>query len=92
MGLRVDILLIALGLVILIAGADVLIRGASVIALRLGLSEMAVGLTIVAFGTSMPELVVSASASLDGHPDLAISNVLGSNIVKIGRASCRERV
>jgi len=79
----VDILLIMVGLVILIGGADILVLGASIIAMRLGVSEMAVGLTIVAFGTSMPELVVSMSASLDGHPDLAISNVLGSNIVNV---------
>lgn len=78
-----DTLLIALGLVMLIGGANLLVRGSSAIALRFGISEMAVGLTIVAFGTSMPELVVSASASLGGHPDLAISNVLGSNIVNV---------
>ncbi len=78
-----DFLVIALGLVVLIGSAILLIRGASAIALRLGVSEMVVGLTIVAFGTSMPELVVSTSASLDGHPDLAISNVLGSNIVNV---------
>lgn len=78
-----DYLLIALGLAILVGGGELLIRGSSAIAFRFGISEMAVGLTIVAFGTSMPEFVVSASASLGGHPDLAISNVLGSNIVNV---------
>ncbi|MGE0623691.1 MAG: calcium/sodium antiporter [Pseudomonadales bacterium] len=78
-----DFLLIAVGLVVLIGGAELLIRGASAFALRYGISELVVGLTIVAFGTSMPEFVVSASASLSDHPDLAISNVLGSNIVNV---------
>ena len=78
-----DYFLITIGFCALIGGADLLIRGSAAIAFRLGISEMAVGLTIVAFGTSMPELVVSASASLQNHPDLAITNVLGSNIVNV---------
>ncbi len=75
--------LFALGFIVLIKGADLLVSGASSIALRYKISEMVVGLTIVSFGTSMPELVVSVGANLDGHADLAIANVLGSNIANV---------
>ncbi len=76
-------LLLPAGFVILIVGADLLVKGASSIAHKFNVSEMAVGLTIVSFGTSMPELVVSLSANLDGQSDLAIANVLGSNIANV---------
>ncbi len=75
--------LFALGFIILIKSADLLVSGASSIALRYKIPEMVVGLTIVSFGTSMPELVVSVAANLDGHADLAIANVLGSNIANV---------
>ncbi len=68
------------GFVLLIKGADVLVEGASALAARYGVSELVIGLTIVSFGTSMPEVAVSVLAALDGHTDLAIGNVLGSNI------------
>lgn len=71
------------GFVLLIKGADLLVDGASVVAKRLGVSALVIGLTIVAFGTSVPELVVNLFASLEGNTDLAIGNVLGSNIVNI---------
>ena len=58
-------------------------RGASALALRLGLSPLAVGLTVVAFGTSTPELVVSIDAALGGTPDIAVGNVVGSNIANV---------
>lgn len=71
------------GFILLIKGADLLVDGASVVAKRLGVSALVIGLTIVAFGTSVPELVVNLFASLEGNTDLAIGNVLGSNIVNI---------
>jgi len=71
------------GLVLLILGADLLIRGAVWIALVLGISRMAVGLTLVAFGTSAPELLVSLNAAFKGSPTLAMSNVLGSNLMNV---------
>lgn len=71
------------GLVILTAGADVLVRGASGLALRFGISALVVGLTVVAFGTSAPEMAVSVAGALNGETDLAIGNVVGSNIFNI---------
>lgn len=64
-------------------GGDFLVRGASSIALRLHMTPLVVGLTIVAFGTSAPELLISLSAALDGSPDLAMGNVVGSNICNL---------
>lgn len=71
------------GLVILTAGAEFLIRGASRLAAALGVSPLVIGLTIVAYGTSMPELVVSIAAGLDGHDTVAVANVVGSNICNV---------
>jgi cation:H+ antiporter len=71
------------GLLALIAGAELLVRGASRLALSFGISPLVVGLTIVAFGTSAPEIAVSVGAALDGRTDIAIGNVVGSNIVNI---------
>lgn len=68
------------GLVLLVLGAEWLVRGASRIAVGLGLSPLVVGLTIVALGTSSPEIAVSVSAAVAGQGDLAVGNVLGSNI------------
>lgn len=78
-----SILFLAAGVVVLVFGADLMVRGASALALRLGLSPLFVGLTVVAFATSAPELVVSIRSSLAGYPDLAIGNVVGSNICNI---------
>ncbi len=72
-----------LGLTLLIVGADVLVRGAAKLALSFGVSPLVIGLTVVAFGTSAPELAVSVGATLNGNPDLAIGNVVGSNIANI---------
>lgn len=77
------LLLFMAGLLALIAGAELLVRGASKLALSFGLSPLVVGLTIVAFGTSAPEMAVSAGAVLDGKTDLAIGNVVGSNIFNV---------
>jgi cation:H+ antiporter len=68
------------GLVLLVLGAEWLVRGASRIAVSLGLSPLVVGLTIVALGTSAPEMAVSVAAAAGGQGDLAVGNVLGSNI------------
>jgi cation:H+ antiporter len=71
------------GLVSLVVGAELLVRGASRLALSLGISPLVVGLTIVAFGTSAPEVAVSVSAALEGRADIAIGNVVGSNIFNV---------
>jgi cation:H+ antiporter len=71
------------GLVGLVAGAELLVRGASKLALSFGISPLVVGLTIVAFGTSAPEMAVSVGAVLGGQNDIAIGNVVGSNIFNV---------
>lgn len=71
------------GLLLLFIGGEALVRGASSLALRLGLSPLAVGLTVVAFGTSTPELVVSLDAAMAAVPDIAVGNVVGSNIANV---------
>lgn len=79
-----DWLLTLAGLASLVAGAEALVRGASGIALVARLTPAVVGLTIVAAGTSMPELIVSTQAALEGSPGLSLGNVVGSNIFNIG--------
>ena len=68
---------------LLIKGADYLVTGASSLAFKLGIAPLVIGLTIVAFGTSAPELIVNLLASFSGNTDIAIGNILGSNIVNI---------
>jgi cation:H+ antiporter len=75
--------LFILGFVLLIKGADFLVEGASSVAKKFNISNIVIGLTIVAFGTSMPEFIVSFIASLNGNTDIAIGNILGSNIANI---------
>ena len=70
-----------IGLVLLVKGADWLVDGASGLAKRFGISDLVIGLTVVAFGTSMPEFVVNMVSVADGATDLAITNILGSNII-----------
>jgi cation:H+ antiporter len=77
------IALFVLGLVLLVAGAEFLVRGAARLASRLGISPLVIGLTVVAFGTSAPELAVSVQAGLAGQADIAVGNVVGSNIVNV---------
>lgn len=79
----VSSLLILLACLILFAGAELLVRGGASLALKLGLTPLVVGLTVVAFGTSMPELIVSLKAAWSGNSDIAIGNVVGSNIFNI---------
>ena len=71
------------GFVFLIKGADLLVEGASSVAKKFGVSALVIGLTIVAFGTSAPELIVNIFASIQGNTDIAIGNILGSNIANI---------
>ncbi|MBX3422342.1 MAG: calcium/sodium antiporter [Pirellulaceae bacterium] len=77
------LLMLVAGLVILTAGAELLIRGATKLAVVCGISPLVVGLTVVAFGTSAPELVVSVQSAYLGKPDVALGNVVGSNIFNI---------
>lgn len=79
----VDILFVLAGLGLLVFGGDLLIKGAVNLSLRLGLSPLVVGLTVVAFGTSAPELIVSLSAAWRGVTDIALGNVVGSNIANV---------
>ena len=73
-------ILFVTGFILLILGANWLITGASSVGLRFGLSQLIIGLTIVALGTSLPELVINVFASINGNTDLAMGNVIGSNI------------
>lgn len=84
MNLWLAILLLVVGFVLLIWGADFFVDGAGRVAARLKIPQIVIGLTIVAFGTSAPEAAVSISAGLKGSADLAVSNVVGSNILNIG--------
>jgi cation:H+ antiporter len=72
-----------LGLIVLIASANILVRGAEAIALHWGVSPLVVGLTVVAVGTSLPELAASVASALKGHHDIALGNVVGSNIFNL---------
>jgi|TARA_B100001996_G_scaffold66403_1_gene48153 cation:H+ antiporter len=65
-------------------GADFIVKGGSLLARRFGLSPIVIGLTVVAFGTSLPELVVSIAAAIEGSSSIAIGNVVGSNIANVG--------
>ena len=73
-------ILIVIGFVLLIVGADLLVDGASGIAKNFHIPEIIIGLTIVSIGTSMPELFVSITSALDGYSDMAIGNIVGSNL------------
>ena len=75
--------LVLVGLVLLFGGGELLVRGSVALARRMGVSEIAVGVVLVGFGTSAPELLVSVEAAILDHPDLALGNVLGSNIANI---------
>jgi len=78
-----NFLFLILGVILLTVGGEALIRGALAVSQRLGVSPLLSGLVIVGFGTSAPELVVSVDAALNGQPDIAIGNVVGSNIGNI---------
>lgn len=80
-GWWVAALFIVFGFIALVKGADYLVDGASAIAKRFGISDLVIGLTVVAFGTSMPEFVVNMVSVAEGSTDLALTNILGSNII-----------
>lgn len=79
-----DVLLLVFGIGTLYYGADWLVRGSARLAATMGISPLVVGLTVVAFGTSAPELVACLVAVWNGNPDIAIGNVMGSNLANIG--------
>ncbi len=79
-----DVLLFLTGLALLYYGAEWLVRGSANVAMALGVTPMVVGLTVVAFGTSAPEVVASLVAVINGSPDIALGNVIGSNIANVG--------
>tara|TARA_B100001093_G_scaffold518564_1_gene603882 strand:+ start:6107 stop:7039 length:933 start_codon:yes stop_codon:yes gene_type:complete len=79
----VDIFYLIIGLIVLVLGGEFLIRGAIPLAVRMKVSMVVVGLTVVSFATSAPELIVSIYSALTGHSDIALGNVIGSNIANI---------
>ena len=81
--LVLDILLLILGFILLIKGADIFVNASVEIARRLKISNLVIGLTIMAMGTSAPELMISVSAAIGGSGDLAVANVVGSNIFNL---------
>jgi len=79
-----DVVLMLLGFGNLVVGGDFLVRASVALSLKLNVSKMVIGLTVVSFATSLPELLVSLNAALNGSPSIAINNVVGSNIANIG--------
>ena len=79
-----DFLWIVAGLVLLVLGGDWLLKSAVGMSVRLNVSKIIIGMTVVSFATSAPELIVSVKSALDGFPDIALGNVVGSNIANIG--------
>jgi cation:H+ antiporter len=78
-----SIVLIFIGFILLVVGGEFLIRSSVALSFKLNLSKLIIGMTVVSFATSAPELLVSVQAALDGSPDLALGNVIGSNIANI---------
>lgn len=79
----IEFILFVIGIVILVKGADFLVDGASSLAFKWGIAPMVIGLTVVSFGTSAPELLVSMTSAFKGSTDIALGNVVGSNIFNI---------
>lgn len=79
----VNIILVIIGFLLLVKGADFLVNGASSVARKFKIPQIVIGLTIVAIGTSTPELVVSLNSAMNSHADIAIGNVIGSNLANI---------
>lgn len=79
-----NFLFIVLGLIFLVIGGNLLLKSAVALSLRLNIRKIIIGMTVVSFATSAPELIVSIQAALDGFPDLALGNVVGSNIANLG--------
>jgi len=81
---RMDVFFLVLGLILLIAGGDFLLKGSVDLSLRLSIPKIVVGMTVVSLVTSAPELIVSLQSALQGFPDLALGNVVGSNLANLG--------
>jgi len=79
-----DVVLMLFGFGLLVIGGEFLVRASVALSLKLNVSKMVIGLTVVSFATSLPELLVSLNAALNGSPSIAINNVVGSNIANIG--------
>lgn len=79
-----NLLFVVLGLALLILGGNWLLKAAVGFSLRLDVPKIVIGMTVVSFATSLPELIVSVKSALDGYPDLALGNVIGSNIANLG--------
>ncbi|MBW2500835.1 MAG: sodium:calcium antiporter, partial [Deltaproteobacteria bacterium] len=82
--MALELVSLVLGFTVLAVGASLLVRGGASLARRLGLSPLVIGLTVVAFGTSAPEMVVSVRGAFKGYGDIALGNVVGSNIFNVG--------
>lgn len=78
-----NLLFVVLGLVLLVAGGNWLLKSAVGLSLQLNIPKIVIGMTVVSFATSAPELIVSVKSALDGFPDIALGNVVGSNIAYI---------
>ena len=78
-----DVLLIVGGLAALLVGAELVVRGGAGLAAGLGIRPMVIGLTVVSLGTSLPELAIGIDAAVTGNPDLAVGNIVGTNLVNI---------
>ena len=83
---------VAAGFVLLLGGAEIMVRGAVGLAEKLKISKMLIGMTVVAFGTSAPELLVSLNATLSGSSELAIGNLVGSNIATLIEDLFRDEI
>ena len=79
-----DYLYLVGGLVLLILGGDWLLKGAISLSVRINIPKAIIGMTVVSFATSAPELIVSIKSALQGHADIALGNVVGSNIANLG--------
>ena len=88
LSLKTSILLFFIGLVSLLAGSKLLVWGATGVAQLLGISELVIGLTVVAIGTSLPELAACIASALKNEHDIAVGNILGSNIFNISLTIC----
>ena len=78
-----DFIAIIVGLVLLIKGGDLLLDAAVALSLKINIPKIVIGMTVVSFATSAPELIVSLKSALKGYPDLALGNVVGSNIANL---------
>jgi cation:H+ antiporter len=79
-----SLLWVILGLILLVVGGEFLVRSSVALSFKLKISKLVIGMTVVSFATSAPELLVSLQAALDGLPDIALGNVIGSNVANIG--------